>query len=311
MDRKDFNVILCGKTSTGKTTIADILKNQGYKRNVSYTTRPIREGEENGKDYHFVSPEKFKELKNNDFFVETAAYDASFGHCEYGTAKKSFDTHGVFILNPEGLKTLSKDEVLTKSDNTVVVFLDANEDVLRKRAIKRGDEIKEIDRRLKTDKEDFRTIYATLETYSHYLCFNTGSQMYNSPDKVVEEINRYIDGVILMNYIDNQERQQEPYRENEHFFVNEQSNDIMQQQQRQQQNESLKEERKKINKTLLERAEEGDLIAEEKLESHYHKDIGHIGYRSLDEAIENAKNRCQKEPKISNEKIDKGNELVL
>ena len=187
MDRKDFNVILCGKTSTGKTTIADILKNQGYKRNVSYTTRPIREGEENGKDYHFVSPEKFKELKDNDFFVETAAYDASFGHCEYGTAKKSFDTHGVFILNPEGLKTLSKDEALTKSDNTVVVFLDANEDVLRKRAIKRGDEIKEIDRRLKTDKEDFRTIYATLETYSHYLCFNTGSQMYNSPDKVLDE----------------------------------------------------------------------------------------------------------------------------
>ena len=63
--------------------IKEILKtvpNIGY--SVSYTTRPMREGEENGRHYFFVSEEKFKELIEAGEFLEYATVHGKF----YGTS---------------------------------------------------------------------------------------------------------------------------------------------------------------------------------------------------------------------------------
>ena len=56
---------IIGKSGTGKDTVLEeILKNQVVKINklVPYTTRPMREGEINGKNYYFVSKETFIEI---------------------------------------------------------------------------------------------------------------------------------------------------------------------------------------------------------------------------------------------------------
>lgn len=76
-------IIISSPSGGGKgTLIKEILKsvpNIGY--SVSYTTRPMREGEEDGRHYFFVSQEKFKELIDAGEFLEYATVHGNF----YGT----------------------------------------------------------------------------------------------------------------------------------------------------------------------------------------------------------------------------------
>ena len=46
---------IIGKNGAGKSYLANELYNFGFKRNVGYTTRPMRDGEINGVDYYFIS----------------------------------------------------------------------------------------------------------------------------------------------------------------------------------------------------------------------------------------------------------------
>ena len=59
---------------------------------VTYTTRPMRVGEVNHIDYHFVSKEEFIEKANNNFFIETACYNDNY----YGTAYEDISRNKVF-----------------------------------------------------------------------------------------------------------------------------------------------------------------------------------------------------------------------
>ena len=59
---------IMGKSSSGKDSIYRQLEgNQelGLKRLVIYTTRPIRDGEENGREYFFADENKLKEFRRN------------------------------------------------------------------------------------------------------------------------------------------------------------------------------------------------------------------------------------------------------
>ena len=61
----------------------------GLRESVSYTTRPAREGEVEGKDYHFVSPEEFERRKVAGDFLEWAVVHRD--QC-YGTSKAQVRT---------------------------------------------------------------------------------------------------------------------------------------------------------------------------------------------------------------------------
>ncbi|MXO87562.1 guanylate kinase [Altererythrobacter aestuarii] len=77
--------ILSSPSGAGKTTIAKKLLAQvdGLGMSVSVTTRPIRPGEVEGKDYHFVDRDTFSQMVENGEFLEWAEV---FGNC-YGTPK--------------------------------------------------------------------------------------------------------------------------------------------------------------------------------------------------------------------------------
>ena len=51
----DILLILVGKTASGKDTIIKELTENGWDKVVTYTTRPIREGEKEGITYHYIS----------------------------------------------------------------------------------------------------------------------------------------------------------------------------------------------------------------------------------------------------------------
>ena len=64
-----------GKSAAGKDAYYKRQVAMGLEPIISYTTRPMRDGEVQDVDYHFVSVEKFKELIKNDMLSEYRKYD--------------------------------------------------------------------------------------------------------------------------------------------------------------------------------------------------------------------------------------------
>jgi guanylate kinase len=83
--RRGLMFILSSPSGTGKTTIAHMLLKQvdGIGMSVSVTTRPMRPGEVDGVDYHFVDGDEFERMVEAGEFLEWARV---FGH-SYGTPK--------------------------------------------------------------------------------------------------------------------------------------------------------------------------------------------------------------------------------
>ena len=79
-------IILSSPSGAGKTTLVKLLsERKGFITSVSHTTRTPRFNEVNGKDYHFVSNEKFEKMINNKEFLEFAKVFKNF----YGTTKSN------------------------------------------------------------------------------------------------------------------------------------------------------------------------------------------------------------------------------
>ena len=83
--RRGLLYVLSSPSGAGKSTIARMLmaSDDGVAMSVSATTRPMRPGEVDGRDYHFVSDATFDEMIADGAFLEWAHV---FGH-RYGTLK--------------------------------------------------------------------------------------------------------------------------------------------------------------------------------------------------------------------------------
>ncbi len=81
--------VIAAPSGTGKTTICrHILERDPRLRlSISHTTRKPRSGEKNGIDYHFVSSEEFRKLREADCFLEHAEYGGNV----YGTSWKAIE----------------------------------------------------------------------------------------------------------------------------------------------------------------------------------------------------------------------------
>ena len=82
MKRRGLLFVLSSPSGAGKSTIARMLlaSEPELSLSVSATTRAIRRGEEDGRDYHFVSLERFREMASNHEFLEWAhVFDQRYG----------------------------------------------------------------------------------------------------------------------------------------------------------------------------------------------------------------------------------------
>jgi guanylate kinase len=82
--------IISAPSGSGKSTLVSELRKQvsGVDFSVSWTTRPPRGSEENGREYHFTTREEFERMRDDGMFLE---YAQVFSNHYYGTARQSLD----------------------------------------------------------------------------------------------------------------------------------------------------------------------------------------------------------------------------
>jgi len=142
-------IILVGAAGSGKDYFRDAILYYGLIKDISYTTRPIREGEINGEDYHFVNRPTFENAKDDGKFYE----QVEFNNAYYGTLLKNWNECNVFIMTPSGVNQISDDD----RENCIVVYLDIPVNVRINRMHKRSDGgFDKVERRIASDKADFK-----------------------------------------------------------------------------------------------------------------------------------------------------------
>ena len=140
--------MITGPSGVGKGTLIRLLLDRfpTMKLSVSATTREPRPGEQDGADYHFLSPEEFQAKIDADEFLEWAEYAGN----RYGTLRSELerDAHPLVLeIEVQGAR-----QVRARVGDAVSVFIaPPSEEALRTRLVGRGsDSPEQIERRLQT-----------------------------------------------------------------------------------------------------------------------------------------------------------------
>jgi guanylate kinase len=160
IDRNLF--IISAPSGAGKTTLCQALlkKFPDFVYSISYTTRPPRGNEKNGKDYFFIEKEAFEKKLKQDYWAEWANVHGYF----YGTSREFLDNYlagGLNILldiDVQGTR-----QILEYYPTSVTIFvMPPSLEVLRTRLESRAtDSMEVIERRLKDAEKEIeqRHIY--------------------------------------------------------------------------------------------------------------------------------------------------------
>ncbi len=155
--------IVSGPSGSGKTSLCDAFLQDDFwskrlMRSVSYTTRPMRPGEKEGKDYIHMTPQKFLSLKRAGAFLER---EKIFGF-DYGTPKKAIedarraDKDLLLCIDVKGAKRVKK---FFKKNAVSIFILPPQLKALRGRLKKRLTESeKDIEKRLRRVKTELSYI---------------------------------------------------------------------------------------------------------------------------------------------------------
>ena len=119
---KGLIFIISAPSGTGKTTLVKRVMEDvpGLRFSVSYTTRSPRAGEQEGKDYHFVSPAVFREMVKRGEFLEWAEVLGS----RYGTPRvdlKALAAEGIDLILD--IDTQGAKKVREKMESPVLIYL--------------------------------------------------------------------------------------------------------------------------------------------------------------------------------------------
>lgn len=155
---------IMGKSSSGKDTIYSRLLHDGELELfhiLLYTTRPIRQGEADGREYHFVDQNRFRQFKDEGKVIEYRTYETVHGPWTYFTAddgQVDLRTHNYLAIG-----TLESYENMKRyygEENVCPIYVEVEDGERLKRALAREElqekpRYAEMCRRFLADTEDF------------------------------------------------------------------------------------------------------------------------------------------------------------
>jgi len=154
MPRRGVLLIVASPSGAGKTSLCRRLMadHGGLELSVSMTTRPVRPGEQPGRDYHFVDEAEFQRLIEADAFLEWANVHGNL----YGSPRAPVDralAEGrdvLFDIDWQGAREVAR---RCKEDAVRVFILPPSLEELRRRLVTRSqDAVDVIDRRIRNAK---------------------------------------------------------------------------------------------------------------------------------------------------------------
>lgn len=154
---------IMGKSASGKDTLFKKLLAEcpKMKKMVLYTTRPIREGETDGVEYHFVRPEDLDKFEKEGRLIEKRVYNTVHGPWIYATVDDSqikLASRNYLVIGT--IESYQKIRDYFGEDKVVPILITLDSGIRLQRAINRENaqtvpQYKEMCRRFIADEEDF------------------------------------------------------------------------------------------------------------------------------------------------------------
>lgn len=185
---------LMGKSSSGKDTIFRRLvedEDLSLETIVSYTTRPIREGEVEGVEYHFVKDYEMEEMEKKGLVIEKRTYDTVCGLWNYFTAidtEVNVKKNNYILIGT--LEAYVKIRDFYGSENVLPIYIQVDDGKRLMRALNR-----EMEQQNPKYAEMCRRFLADCEDFSEEKLEEIGIQKrFNNDDinKCIGEIESYI-----------------------------------------------------------------------------------------------------------------------
>lgn len=177
--KKGKIIIIVAPSGTGKSTLILRLKKDFPEllESISYTTRPMRPGDESGVQYFFIQENEFLKMKEEGEFIEWAKVHNNY----YGTSKKFVEekiNNGISLLFDLDVQGTDAFKEYFKDEAEAIFIKPPSIDILRERLIKRAtDSMETIETRLsnarheltKQDEYDHKVVNDDLEVAYHEL----------------------------------------------------------------------------------------------------------------------------------------------
>lgn len=190
-------VVLTGKTASGKDSVMAKLLSRlpNFKRVITTTSRKIRDGEQNGVDYNFISEPDFRQKIKNSDFIEYVEYAGNL----YGTEKSQIlDNLGsglIWRIDPSRAGQIKEfirgafgkemaDDLLQR---VLVIYLTVDDEVILERLKKRGLSQEEIGKRMQEDAKFWQEFKSNYD----FVIENVPGKLSETVDKVINLIENH------------------------------------------------------------------------------------------------------------------------
>lgn len=174
--------VISGVSGSGKTTL---MKKVMDNELISYSTRPMRQGETQGDPYYFITNEQFDEMYNKGEFAEYSDY---VGHgyryaISYNELKTKLSRGDAYVISDyNGLRQFK-----AIYPNCVSIFIYVKKEDAERQMRLRGDSEENIAKRLSTYEEEISFMYK----YDHVVINRHGEMK-----KTIQKLKRIIEGLV-------------------------------------------------------------------------------------------------------------------
>lgn len=181
--------VIMGPSGSGKTRVTEAVFPSEYKV-VSHTTRKIREGERDGVDYYFETPQEFEKLIQNDALVEYDFYHGNY----YGVGKaaifeKTNDHCAYDVLTFKGFQQIEK----FFGSKIIPIFFDVSKEKVTSRLNIRESNPVTIEQRLKLYDEEI-LVKNQVTSYPNSVIINANEDF----DQVVASLRQIVKNIDII-----------------------------------------------------------------------------------------------------------------